>query len=85
VLGAFIVAERAEIVLGVGLILVLILVIFLLARRRKPDPKMALLLSLMETWPKDSEEQASQVVVHEEAEGSQEHSPLGPSSFTLSV
>ena len=67
--------------------MLIILAIFLLARRQKPDPKMALLLSLMEAMPRDSEDQepAASGAVHKEAGGKEEHGPLGPSSFTLSV
>ena len=74
-----------EILLSVGLILLIVIAIFLLARRPKPDPKTALLLSLMEAMPRDSEDSEPAAAVHEEAGGKEEHGPLGPSSFTLSV
>lgn len=81
----FIVAARAEILLSAGLILLMVLAIFLLARRRKPDPKMALLLSLVEAMPKDSEDHESPEAIHEAAGGKEGPGPLGPSGFTISA
>jgi len=85
VASAFIVAERAEILLSVGVILLVVLAIFLVARRRKPDPKMALLLSLVEAMPRDTEDHESPEALHEEDGGKEGTGPLGPSEFTLSA
>jgi LPXTG-motif cell wall-anchored protein len=80
-----IVAASTEILLSVGLILLIVLAILLLARRRKQDPKMALLLSLVEALPGDSEDPELAKGVGEETDGEEGHGPLGPSGFTLSA
>lgn len=81
---AFITAAQAEILSSVGLILLIVLAIYLVARRHKPDPKMSLLLSLMEAMPGDSVDHDTKAV-HEEIGGKEGHGPLGPSGFTLSA
>lgn len=81
----FMFAAKTEILLSVGLILLIVPAIFLLARRRKPDPKMALLLSLMEAMPRESEDRDWTETAQEENGREEDRGPLGPSGFTLSA
>ncbi|MGE5326787.1 MAG: hypothetical protein ACM3NO_07090 [Deltaproteobacteria bacterium] len=81
----FTMAAGAEILLSIGFILLIVLAIFLMARRRKPDSKVTLLLSLMEAMPKDREQRETREAVRGEAGGRGENALLGPSGFTLSA
>jgi hypothetical protein len=82
---AIIVTSTAEILLSVALLLFVVLVILRLARSRKPDPKMALLLSLMEGMPRDANAGELPEGNGKEESGTEEHGPLGPGGFTLSA
>jgi hypothetical protein len=82
---ALLVTSKTEIFLSVALLLFVVLVILLVARSSKPDPKMALLLSLMESWPRDADDGDVTADKHEEESGTEEHGPLGPGGFTLSA
>ena len=82
---ALMVTSTTEILLGVALLLFVVLVIVWMARSRKPDPKMALLLSLMEGMPRDADAGESKQGSREEEGATEEHGPLGPGGFTLSA
>ncbi len=64
---ALIVTGNDEVLLSLALILFVALLILNLARRRKPDPKMALLLSLVEGLPRDAKTDESSSAGREEA------------------
>lgn len=82
---AIIVTGGTEALLGAALILLVALLILKLSRRSKPDPKLALMLSLMEALPRDAETGNLPEDIREEEVGGKEHGPLGPSGFTFSA
>lgn len=77
---------RGEVILaGVALILIVAWLVLKLARRPKPDPKLALVLSLVEGLPKELRPDEASSETQEEMSVHQEHGPMGPGGFTLSA
>jgi hypothetical protein len=85
VVPAFNATDNEEVLLSLALILFVALLIPKLARQRKPDHKMALLLSLVEGLPGDAKTDESSSAGREEAGNIKEHGPPGSGGFTLSA
>ncbi len=79
-----IIAGDVEILLVAALGVLLTLIVLGLARRHKPDPKIALLLSLVEGLPRNGAPDDPPGKQGEE-ESQHCHGPMGPSGFTLST
>jgi hypothetical protein len=70
-----------QVIVGVALLLLLVFVLAKMMRSRKPDPKMDLLLTLMNDFPKDSGG-GNPADGDAEDDPRKDHGPLGPDSFS---
>ena len=68
-------------IVGALLVAVLIVLVVMMLRRRTPDPKLKLLLTLMQDFPKDDEGGGSEGS-DDGSDPRADHGPLGPDGFS---